>query len=68
MVLHQLEEEDVILDRELVAVSLRVELGQYLKIDSTNIDDRGTVKSISFDGNVQLMADSGVCTVRRNII
>ena len=33
---------------------------------STNIDDRGTVKDISFDGNVNLMMDNGVCVLEHN--
>ena len=47
-------------DRELVSVVLRVKLGDFLKTLCTNIDNRGTVKNISSDGEVTLVTESGV--------
>lgn len=58
--LHQYKEEYYTVDRELVSVSMRVQLGDFLKIMGTDIEDRGTVKNISSDGKVDLMTDSDV--------
>lgn len=44
-------------------MTLRVKLGDFLKTLGTDIDDRGTVKNITSDGKVDLMADNGVSAV-----
>lgn len=64
VILHQLEEEDFITDRKSLSVSLRAKLGDFLKINGTDVEDRGTVKSISFDGNIELVTDNGVRAVQ----
>ena len=53
-------EEDYTIDCELVSVVLRVKLSDFLKTLCTNIDDRGTVKNISSDGEVTRVTESGV--------
>ena len=47
VILHQREEEDFISDLECLSVFLRVKLGDFLKTKCSDIEDCGTVKSIS---------------------
>ena len=53
-------EEDYTINRKLVSVVLRVKFGDFLKTLCTNIDNCGTVKNISSDGEVTLVTESGV--------
>lgn len=68
MILHQYTEEDYTVDPESVSVALRVRLGDFLKVRRTDVQDRGTVKSISLDGKVQIMTESGVSIFQRDQI
>ena len=61
VILHQREEEDFITDHKCLSVFLRVKLGNFLKTKCSDIEDHGTMKSISFNGNVELMTGNGVC-------
>ena len=55
-------EEELTVDHAHVSVVLRVELGDFLKVKGIDFHDRGTVKSIGPNGQVELMTDSVVST------
>lgn len=44
------------------------QVGDFLKVRRTDVQDRGTVKSISLDGKVQIMTESGVSIFQRDQI